>query len=59
MQDSNLDSLSLIEKNKEDENFKNIRSLQGHIDPASCVAVLQSGDIMSGSWDKTLKEWDK
>ncbi len=32
--------------------------LQGHTDSVLCVDVLQNGNIISGSHDETLKEWD-
>ncbi len=55
MQDLNLHFLTL----KKDENFKDIQSLEGHSSSVTCVAVLPNGNIISGSGDNTLKEWDK
>ena len=34
-------------------------SLQGHTDYVSCVAVLPDGRICSGSYDKSIKIWNR
>jgi len=52
-------ALSKIKKKNKDKNFENIQTLNGHSDAIWCVAVLPNGNIISGSEDKTLIEWDK
>lgn len=32
--------------------------LTGHTSPVSCIGFLQTGMLVSGSWDKTIKVWD-
>ena len=32
--------------------------MSGHTDSVFSLAVLQNGDLASGSWDNTIKIWD-
>jgi WD40 repeat protein len=58
----------LIQSKKKDEKIQSsirkdltraqIKTLTGHSDWISSLAVLKSGDLASGSYDKTIKIWD-
>jgi WD40 repeat protein len=48
---------SSVKEIKNNSTFQ--RSLeQGHSGVVSSVAVLQNGDLASGSWDQAIKIWD-
>ena len=53
---------SVLITQKLEEQFllaKKESTLKGHANSVLCVAVLPNGDVVSGSWDRTLKIWSR